>query len=208
MKVQLPPIKRRLITFTIIGTSPLIQHKWSEKAKKQIRDKQAGKKTKVRVARKPKQEYLDATYFTEDGQYGIPAMSFKTALITAAHKDIGIEKTLVKKALFLHCGDKNMVVPMTCSDPIMREDTVRVGMSSADLRYRPEFREWSVELTMEFDAEMLRVEDIVNLIDRAGFGVGLNEMRPEKGGEYGRFCIDRSSPVEVTDPAEAELKVA
>jgi len=37
------------------------------------------------------------------------------------------------------------------------------------------------------------------LIDRAGLSVGIGEWRPEKGGEYGRFKIDDTVPVEVQD---------
>ena len=72
----------------------------------------------------------------------------------------------------------------------MREDTVRVGAGSTDLRYRPEFRNWSMILNFEFDAQALTQPTILNLVQRAGFGVGLGEWRPEKGGEYGRFEVD------------------
>ena len=75
-------------------------------------------------------------------------------------------------------------------DPIMREDIVRVGAGSTDLRYRPEFAEWAMVLTLEYDSKALTQEAILNLIDRAGVGVGLGEWRPEKGGEYGRFEVD------------------
>ncbi len=196
MAINLKPIQSNKLTFTIRGMSPLIQHAWSEKALRQIREKHAGKKTKEREPRNPEQEALAATYFTEDGQYGIPAMAFKSSLISAAHKDIGLEKTMLRKALFLHCQDPNGVLPMECSDPIIREDCVRVGAGSADLRYRPEFREWSVEVTVTFDAELLRAEDIINLVNRAGFGCGIGEWRPEKGGEFGRYEVDVSEAVQ------------
>ena len=84
---------------------------------------------------------------------------------------------------------------MECSAPVITEDTVRVGQGSADLRYRPYFHEWAVNMEFEIDAELLRLEDLCNLIDRAGFGVGIGEWRPEKGGEYGRFEVDRTTAV-------------
>jgi hypothetical protein len=35
----------------------------------------------------------------------------------------------------------------------------------------------------------------LKLIDRAGFGCGINEWRPQTGGEYGRFRIDEKFDV-------------
>ena len=193
--VKLTPIKRQIVKMRIVGTSPLIQHQWDEKALGMIRDKHAGKKTKARDVRDPQAEGEAAMYRTDKGKYGVPAMAIKSAIITAAHKDIGIEKTLVRKALFLVCNDSKKILPMDCDAPEIVEDTVRVGAGSADLRYRPYFYRWAVDLTWEIDGELLRVEDLLNLIDRAGFGVGICEWRPEKGGEYGRFEVDRTAKI-------------
>lgn len=197
MAIELKPINRQRITFRIRGTSPLIQHKWSEKAKKQIRDKKLGKKTKEREILDAEAEFREAIYTTAEGEYGIPILAFKASLIAAAHKDIGIEKTLVRKSFFVPCDDPNMVVPMRCDDPVMREDYVRVGVSGTDLRYRPEFRNWSVDITAEIDADMLKPDDVIALVNRAGFGVGIGDWRPEKGGEFGRFEIDPDATVDV-----------
>ena len=194
--ITLKPIARRKMTFGIKGTSPLIMHQWSEKAKREMREKQQdGKKTKGREKRVPADEAKAATYTTADGEIGIPGMAFKSALVSAAHKDIGIEKTLVRKALFLVTTDPDKVLPITGSEPTVREDMVRVGMGSADLRYRPEFVEWQCLIELEVDSELLQRDDVLALVDRAGFGVGICEWRPEKGGEYGRFEIDRTVPI-------------
>ena len=195
--ISLKPIARAKMTFGIRGTSPIIMHQWSEKAKAMMRDKQQeGKKTKARELRKPNEEAEAATYRTVAGDVGIPAMALKSAIVTAAHKDIGIEKTLVRKALFLICTDPGLIIPFSsCDAPIVREDMVRVGMGSADLRYRPEFRNWKATIEFEIDAELLQDSDVLALVGRAGFGVGLCEWRPEKGGEFGRFEIDADVPV-------------
>lgn len=195
--VKLKPIQKQVIRFWIRGTSPLITHKWSEKSKTMIREKQAGKKTKTREKRDPQQEAMDACYRTEDGSYGFPGLALKASMIGAAHKDIGIEKTLVRKALFLRIDDEDKVLPMECGDPVIREDTVRVGAGSADLRYRPMWSDWRVRVEFEMDAEMLNKDDVVTLVNRAGFGVGIGEWRPEKGGEYGRFEIDPTEKIEL-----------
>ena len=189
--VLLKPMNTQRLLVQIEGTSPLIQHKWSEKALRQMREKQGGRKTKNREVRDPESEAVAATYFTNHGDYGLPVTALKKSIIGAAHKDIGIEKTLVRKAIFIICDDKNDCLPMQCDEPIVREDTVRVGAGSADLRYRPEFRKWAIDFEIEIDADLLQPSDVFNLIDRAGFGVGVGEWRPEKGGDNGRFRVKR-----------------
>jgi len=199
MAITLKPINTQHVVFTIRGTSPMVQHKWSEKAIKMIKDKKTGKsgKTRNREACNPEEEMQAATYLTDNDEYGIPAMAFKAALIGAAHRDIGIEKTMIRKSIFVVCEDSNGILPIACDDPVMREDYVRVGAGSADLRWRPEFRQWSCEINVMIDADNLPIESLINLVNRAGFGVGIGEMRPEKGKDFGRFEVDPAMSVEV-----------
>lgn len=190
--VKIREIKVESAMLTIEGISPLIQHAWSEKALKEMREKHAGKKTKNRDERNPEKEYRDAMYLTKDGKYGIPSINIKQSLTDAAHKDLGIEKTLVRKGLFIRPGvGGDPVLPMRCSDPVMREDYVRVSSGGTDLRYRPQFDAWELDVIFDFDAELLQIATIASLFDRAGFGVGLHEWRPEKNGEFGRFRVKR-----------------
>lgn len=196
--VSIKPIHRKLVRMRIVGKSPLITHAWDEKNRKLMRDKHAGSKSKNRDARDTVAEGEAAAYRKDDGRYGVPAMAIKSSVIGAAHKDLGIEKTLVRKSLFLVCDDDN-ILPIDSDPPVIQEDVVRVGQGAADLRYRPYFFNWSVIVDWEIDAELLQVKDLVTLVDRAGFGVGICEWRPEKGGEYGRFSVDPSFPLQVTD---------
>jgi len=193
--IKVAPIIQRTLTFNIIGTSPMIQHAWSEKGLSQMRMTSAERRKQPKEARNPEQLADAATYRTDSGEYGLPVLALKSAIISAAHKDLGVEKTLVKKALFIPCKDSNKCVPLICSEPICREDVVRVGMGATDLRYRPEFADWGAKICVSFDAGMLTSEDIINLINRAGFSIGIGEWRPEKGGEYGRFEVDSTQPV-------------
>ena len=189
--ITLEEMQQSVLTTRIIGVTPFIQHKWSEKAIKMMRDKHAGVRVKNRDVRDPEQEFRDAAYVCEDGRFGFPAGGVKSCLVGAAHKDIGLEKTLLKKSLFIIPDDPvNNLIALETDDPLMREDTVRVGAGTTDLRYRPEFRNWSMILNFEFDAQALTQQAILNLVQRAGFGIGLGEWRPDKSGEHGRFEVD------------------
>ena len=74
-------------------------------------------------------------------------------------------------------------------EPTMREDMVRVGMGTADLRYRGEFREWSTTFMIRYNANVLSVEQHVNLFNTAGFAIDVGEWRPQKDGSYGMFRV-------------------
>ena len=49
-QIQLPPLNIQAVQFTLVGDSPLIVHAWSEKAKRQMLDKQMKRATKAKVA--------------------------------------------------------------------------------------------------------------------------------------------------------------
>jgi hypothetical protein len=53
-------------------------------------------------------------------------------------------------------------------EPRMREDMVRVGMGTADIRYRPEFPVWRIPRD-QVQRVVISAEQIANLINTAGF---------------------------------------
>lgn len=196
MAITLKPIVPAKLSFWIKGTSPLIQHAWSEKGLAMMRMTAAERKKQPKVARDPETEAAACLYTTDHGEIGIPLTAFKSALIGAAHKDFGLEKTLLRKAFFIPSNDTGRVVPIEAGDYLVREDIVRIGANQTDIRYRPQFNEWRANIIAEIDAELLQPKDIANLVNRAGFSVGIGEWRPEKGGEFGRFELDTSEPME------------
>lgn len=208
MAIEIKPISYQKLSFGIAGISSLVMHQWDDKAKRVLRERQGGRKTKDREKRDPQAEADAATYKCKDGTPGIPAIAFKSSLISAAHKDLGIEKTLVRKAVFTGLADPQQVLPITFSRVEVREDLVRVGAGQPDLRYRPYFFDWKCSLVLQFEPSMIRVEDLATLIERAGLTVGIGEWRPEKGGEYGRFKIDEDtafSVVEIDENVEVSV---
>lgn len=164
------------------GISPLICHRWSEKAKKQMLDKQMKKAAKSKEAKNPERDYEDSLYRTEDGGYGFPSVAFKAAAIRAG-KQLGL--VMADLRTWFHVSGE--LVPIV-GEPRPREDMVRVQQTS-DIRYRGEFPEWSAGIPVELDETKLSVEQLVSLFTGAGFGVGVGEWRPERNGQYGRFEV-------------------
>lgn len=191
--IKLEPIRVRTIQVSIRGLTPLISHQFDQKARKMIRDKKLGQKVKQRQVADPEAEFDAGTYVLSDGSWGVPATALKNAIAGAAHKDLGLPKTVLRKGLFIVADDTPAggipLVRLNAPERIMREDTVRVGMGSTDLRWRPEFPKWEIDLRIKYDEEWLQPETIIGLLQRAGFGVGIGEWRPERDGDFGRFEV-------------------
>lgn len=186
-ETQGPAIKRmdvREVEFTLKGLDALVTHKWSEKAKKEMRDKQQKKARGPREAKNPSAEYESARYLDAQGRDCIPAIAFKKAIVDAASFSDDATKVILRGSVFV-LGD---LIPIEYDTIGMREDVVRVQMST-DLRYRPEYLGWHMKIRVQYDASQISLEQLVNFVGRAGFSIGIGEHRPQKNGQFGRFTI-------------------
>lgn len=208
-KLSITPVRQARVAVSLQSLSPLVVHAWSKKALEMLRLTAAERRKVPKVGRDPEREARESAHYTETGEFGVPAVAIKASIIGAAHKDMGIEKTLARKALFIECNDPGGIIAFAeNADPVIREDIVRVGMGATDLRYRYEFRSWRADVSFLIDTELLGVQDLVNLINRAGFSVGLCEHRPEKGGEWGRFRVDETRAIHAEDVQPQTQKAA
>lgn len=181
----------------IVGTAPLIVHAWSEKARKMIQDKQAKKAKGPKEARDPKADYEASFYVAEEGWYGVPACAFKAALVGAARQVDGMSMVMAKRSFFVlgdgpsKDGGHDLTRIRHPVPPRMRTDMVRLESGVADVRYRPEFPQWSAELTIRFNAGIMSAEQLLNLVALAGAWEGCCEWRPSAPnsatGSYGTW---------------------
>lgn len=102
-KIELIPINVKEFDIEIKGITPLIVHRFSEKARKQIEDKQQKRAKEAKKPRDPNEEYLASLYpmpgFEKQvGQksckYGIPAVWIKLSAVDACRFVDGLKMTL------------------------------------------------------------------------------------------------------------------
>ncbi len=183
-QVVIPQLTIQRFQVTLIGDSPLICHKWSDKAKQMMLDKQMKKAAPKKEAKDPHQDYLDSLYPYPEGGYGFPVVAFKAAAVDACSYVDGITKVSARGAFHV-IGELAKIE----GEPRMREDMVRIGMGTADIRYRGEFPTWRTTLAVRYNTAVLSVEQIINLFNIAGFAVGVGEWRPQKDGSYGMYHV-------------------
>jgi hypothetical protein len=182
--LEIPELRIRVVNLKIVGDSPLIVHAWSKKARDEMLAKQMGKAQAKKAPKDPEQDYREAFYYTEDGRYGFPAVAFKAAAVDAASQVSGLTKVFLRGAFHV-IGE---MVPIE-GEPRMREDMVRVGMGTADIRFRPEFPTWSATVPVRMSS-VITLEQLVHLFNQAGFSCGIGEWRPQKDGPFGMFHVE------------------
>jgi len=183
--VELKSINIQKVMIELEGDSALIVHAWSAKAKKEMLDKQMKKAKTAKIAKDPERDYEESFYRLPNGNPGFPSIAFKAAAVSAGGRfSDGLKMTELRGSFFV----EGELVEIH-GEPKMREDMVRIGMGIADIRYRPEFPKWHVQLPIQYNADAISVEQIVQLFNLAGFGVGVGEWRPEKDGQFGMFHV-------------------
>lgn len=203
--LEIPAIRMDHMKVRVVGDSPLIVHAWSEKAKKEMLDKQMGAPKQKKEAKNPERDFFDSLYWLTEkpenptladlasAKFGFPAIAFKAAAVSACRDADNIKMTEARGRFHIN-GEFVEIISSSPSrvgrfHPVMREDMVRVGMGTADIRYRGEFRDWAAVLDISYNSAAINPAQIANLLNLAGFGVGVGEWRPEKDGPYGRFHV-------------------
>lgn len=198
--ISIDRIAAETIKVPVIGTSPLIVHRFSEKAKRQMLDAMQGRKS-PKTNKDPQAEYEAAFYRFADGGYGLPVTAFKQATVGGARFYSGVTMRELKQYIFFRgeVGVDGQGLARIIGTPHMREDVVRVGRGGTDLRYRPEFIEWRTDLLVTYVTSSVTRQSVLSLIDAGGMGVGVGEWRPERDGDFGCYRIDPDRVVEVIE---------
>ena len=206
--IEIRPIEIKKVTVRIVGDTPLIMHAWSEKAKRMMLEAQMGvAKGKKKEAKNPVDDFIRSMYWLtpmpEDGtmesfeeaiangaRFGFPVAAFKQAAISAAYRMGWAKDKMSMRGAFFIDSDENGRIEIHSDTPEMREDMVKVGMGTADIRYRGEFKNWYADLTISYNANgQYSLENIVNIINAGGYVCGVGEWRPERDGQNGMFHV-------------------
>jgi hypothetical protein len=204
--VRLFEIDEREMVVEIVGSTDLIVNRYGHIAKDQIqagREKRKGKSA-------PRKEITPEAYWMaslypmpgfvptmktyKKGKYGVPASGLKKAIVSAcAYTQGEIAKTFARGGFHVD-EDAGGLVEVKYKDMALRTDDVRIGQNrTPDVRYRASFQKWSMQVKLRYNAASgVGPEVIVNLLNLAGFHIGLCEWRAEKGSmAYGSFRVTK-----------------
>jgi hypothetical protein len=206
--ISIKPPNLKTAIFSIIGTAPYVQARFSQKAMTQmIADQSAGsqaKSKKVRSAKDFDALCEGAKHIADAGWLGIPASAFRAAMISAC-RTINFKMTLAKLSVFVEADgfDKVDGTPLLkiAGKPHRVDHAVRNATGVVDIRPRPMWDAgWTADVRVRWDADQFSLEDVTNLMSRVGKQVGIGEGRPDSrqscGMGWGLFDIDGVKAVE------------
>ena len=155
--MEIRPLDIKKVKIKIVGDTPLIVHAWSEKAKRMMLEAQMKTtKTKARELRDPYDDFIQSMYWIQGkpeestpeafekavkkgAKWGFPVGAIKMAGNAAAYRLGWVKNQMGLRGSYFLKSAYGDLAEIEGAVPIMREDLVRVGMGSADLRYRGEF---------------------------------------------------------------------
>lgn len=200
--IEVKKLNMQRINVEIEGTEPgLLVNRFSEKARRKIEKDQAkgGGRKKTKTPRDPGQDVEDARYKLDpprDGSKdGIPAVSFKQAMVRAGYH-VGGHKMTELRTMFWVEGGPDELIPIREKSHTRHDDQGRGGQT-LHLIYRPHYAAgWKATIPIDFNADMITPEALVNMLEAAGRCIGVGCKRPEKGHNNGRFQVVTSGAAE------------
>jgi hypothetical protein len=190
-KVAISAPKMRIATFTIEGTAPYVQEHFSNKSKLSMQEKmEAGSGQAKKGAKKAPKDFAAAC---EEAKYkpagenwpngALPATAFRTAMIDACRL-VDFKMTVAKEAVFVvaegyDVSDAIPLIPITKGKPEMFLQPLKNTNGGTDIRSRPKWQPgWQAKIQIRYDSDMFSLEDVTNLLVRAGVQVGIGAGRP------------------------------
>jgi hypothetical protein len=203
VRLVIPAPNFQRVQFEIVGLpdSPLVIHRFSAKKRLEMLAKmEAGSTANKGKKREPldkQKTYDEARYISPDGWDGFHASALRSACISACRL-VGFKMTIAKMSIFIiadgHDKDEKEI-PLTriIGTPRLLDSIAHTSTGEPYVTIRPCYDTWTAKPVIEFDADQFTLQDVTNLLNRAGRQVGIGEGRPDSknspGLGWGTFQI-------------------
>jgi len=189
--LEIKPITMASARVHLLGTTPLIMHRFSSKSWRELllpsQEKNKAEKAET-LKHDPLLEFRECCYRNRDKNeptaVHFPAGAFSKAIAAAALDVPGATKSQMLRLVSIASTQVNIYgVPMLGMDMVRNSDMNR----TPDVRTRAYFAEWCCAIDIEYVSTLINQTQIFNLVGASGVIVGLGDYRPQKGGQHGKF---------------------
>ena len=187
------------IQTTIVGTAPLILHRFTDEAAREAGgQKRSGIKKDVNGEDVRALAAPSLYIGRESGKPVIPAPNLWKCLIEGGRWFKVGRKGVTTRDSSLLAGVvriEELEIPIENDNDPMWEVDVRPVTNQVTkgkmLAYRPIFYEWRMKFTIELDPDGdIGIPLFRSVVDKAGRQIGLGVMRPERKGAFGTWRVD------------------
>lgn len=209
--IEVVEIQMGRAEFCVLGTTPLIQNRMSEKARQQLLFPPPPRNRAERQAslkHDPTAEFRSSMYRSLNEakpvtRLHVPTGAFSRALAAAARDIPGATKAQMDRLTSV--ADVNISL---FGLPMLFMSVVRqAGIAKTpDIRTRAILPRWACRVTIEYVRPLLIERTVVNLFAAAGVIVGVGDDRPEKGGAHGKFRLCSADDPEFLDITKNEAR--
>ena len=199
--IEIKRIETKQVTVKIVGDGDLILNKMNDVSTRQLTDQRKNKAKDMEVPNEWEQiitamHWRDGkpTDFSEQGL--IDALKNNAPCITAfgLKKSFGdavvrneIDKYRTKFDKSLNIIAKGNLVPIKFTEHYVDEKLMSPRTGKPVLVRMNIFSGWSAEFTIQFTENVYSLEQIINIINLAGFGLGIGSGRTSG---YGRYHVE------------------
>lgn len=192
--VDILQVERGELTVCVLGDSPIILNRMSEKAKRELlmpKGRKSAVERATSLKHNPMEEYRASAYTLTNADaptlLAVLATSFKGAMATAALDLPGAKKAQIGRLTYVN-GDYVSIygVPQLFMSVTRSADMNK----TPDVRTRAIVPKWACMLSISYIKPLMRSQAVANLLAAAGMCIGVGDWRGEKGkGNYGQFRI-------------------
>lgn len=199
--IEIKRIETKQVTVKIVGDGDLILNKMNDVSTRQLTGQRKNKAKDMEVPNEWEQiitamHWRDGkpTDFSENGL--IDALTNNAPCITAfgLKKSFGdavvrneIDKYKTKFDNSLNIIAKGNLIPIKFTEHYVDEKLMSPKKGSPVLVRMNRFSGWSAEFTIQFTENVYSLEQIINIINLAGFGLGIGSGRTSG---YGRYHVE------------------
>ena len=196
--IEVKPLGNRFMEVTIVGDSDLILNKMNDVNAKQLIDKRKDK------AKDMEKSNVWENIITSMHWYNGKPTDFSEAGLEDALKnnapcitDFGLKKSFgdavvryeidkyrTKFDANINMASNGGLVPITFAEPYIDEKLMSPKKGSPVLVHLNRFSGWKATFTVSFMENVFSAEQIVNIINYAGFGLGIGSGRSSGFGRY------------------------
>lgn len=199
--IEIKPLGNKLMDVTIVGDSDLVLNKMNDTNAKLLIDKRKNKALDTEVSNyweniitsmhwfNGKPTDYSETGFTEALKNNAPCISafgLKKSLGDAVVR-YEIDKYRTKCDANINIISSNGLIPITFTEHYIDEKLMSPKKGSPVLVYLNRFTGWKATFTVSFIEKVFSAEQVVNIINYAGFGLGIGSGRKS---DYGRYHVE------------------